>query len=372
MTLPTSKFGPVLLDPDRLAELSHKHVSFDEPHEATRRIPSSTALDGEYQDYKRKDAHKMALAYMGTNATKSKQRLEARPWKYDQKRVGLAPFGRSEGIYNATKNPYLKAAPVNEYRDSAANLEGGVLSTKQGQIFKAKRLQGLVQELNVRDSTTESLAQTVPTNSRLSDVTYSPPQSFIDVENAVNDVLGSISTNSYNSSVVDNANKLYRILQSSGSSLESADLVRLLRIVQETMRSVVAIMGARPRPPGGPPDAEVAFVNGERFLNADNVMLILTRIYQLLKGLISVSERSPKERKLALPTIIAASQRANKSPEGTRAEKEAFWRDIMARVGAGKPEGEESEEEDVEGGACACEEMPKPTKPRKRASKKKV
>jgi hypothetical protein len=26
----------------------------------------------------------------------------------------------------------------------------------------------------------------------------------------------------------------------------------------------------------------------------------------------------------------------------------------------------------VEGGACACEETPKPTKPRKRASKKKV
>ena len=331
MTLPTSKLRQTFEDPDRLAEKPHRQVSFgDEYKSGINRLVDDNGIAGDYHKAKREDANRLALGIMATNKAKAHS-SRARPWKYDQKRVGLAPFGRSDGIYNATKNPFISSAV------------GGVLNTREGMEFKSKKLQARVMELNARDAVISSMGESIPTNSKLSDVVATPSPVVVEIEGLLNDFTLIVSTNNYVQTSTEATNRLYRSLTANGVNLDTELIVKMIRIIDDQIRQILATMSLAPA------DSARGGLSVERFRTAENVLIITIRIRKFLKGLAGVADRSQKEKKLALPSIISKSQEIQTPVDVRRRSRVTFYQDLVKGMGKGS----ESESDE---GECSCEE----------------
>lgn len=319
MTLPSSKMKRVVFsDPDELSLLPHKHATLQQASSyGGDVIAPDTGLQGQYHNAKRDDANRLAVAIMATNKSKAESRRKEF-WHYDQKRVGLAPFGRSEGIYNATKNVWLDA-PKNEYED----IYGGVLSTRDGQTFKAKKLAQRVVNLNAREAVSAPLGATVPTNSKVTDVVYTPPKALMDVQSALNELEGNITANVYTPNVLDNANKFYRLLQVNGPALDKDVLMINYRANDELLKKIFGAFKVAE-------DSTATKLGTDRFRVAENTLIVLLSVRKLIEGLIVASELSPKERKMSMPSIVSASQELGKDVPVGRVAKVNYWRDVLA------------------------------------------
>ena len=320
MTLPSSKMKRVTFeDPDVIAQRSHRNATLAQtPLHGAAVIAPDRGLQGQYHNAKRDDANRLAAAIMATNKSKAIS-ARSRPWNYDQKRVGLAPFGRSEGIYNATNNIWLNA-PKNEYED----IYGGVLSTKAGQTFKAKKLAQRVVNLNAREAVAGPVSSTVPTNSKVSDVLYTPSKALVDVQSVLNELQGNITSNVYSAGVLESANRYYRVLQTNGPVLEEDVLMTNFRAVDEMLKKVFNIMELLEK------NSVEGGLSTDRFRVAENVLIILLSVRGLLEGLVSVSDRPPKERKMSMGAIVAKSQQLGKDVPSGRVAKVNYWRDVLS------------------------------------------
>jgi hypothetical protein len=360
--LPTSKFRRVLHDPDRLAELPHRQVYFADPYDPVSRTPADTQLDGKYHEAKRGASNRMVLAYMETNQTKNETRRE-RPWKYDQKRVGLTVFGRSEGIYNATNNPFVSNSVKNDYVDSA--IVGGVLETPEGQVFRSKKLQQRVVNLNTRDAVAQPLSETIPTNSKLSDVTVTPSNAIMALEEAINNYYTLVATSNYNAEAVSVTNNLYNTLQKYGFDYTRRELMDALNVIESSLANIFNVMNL---PSAGPTGLSI-----DRFRIAETVLIISLRIRVLTKSLITTSDLNKKERKLALSEQVKNSRNVNVAETALgRADKVQFYDDVLNEIvrGGVAPDCSESEDEDVYGGGN--EELPEVEVKKKSPTKSKV
>ena len=299
MTLPSSKMKRVTFeDPDVIAQRPHRNATLAQtPLHGAAVMAPDRGIQGQYHNAKRDDANRLAAAIMATNKSKAQSSRE-RPWHYDQKRVGLAPFGRSEGIYNATNNIWLNA-PKNEYED----IYGGVLSTSAGQTFKAKKLAQRVVNLNARENVTASVGATVPTNSKLSDVTYSPPPSLVSLETALNDLQTSLVSGSLTENIVSQAIRFYGSLINAGPKLELAPLNTIRQALEGLLQRLGYVMNLDPM------NSSKGGLSAERFRVAQNMLLHVLRARDVVIGLIKTVDFSEKERRLAMGSILSSAKK---------------------------------------------------------------
>jgi len=126
--------------------------------------------------------------------------------------------------------------------------------------------------------------------------------------------------------------------------LDSTTLVRVMRVVADHIQQVIATMKlAATSPSGG--------LSAERFRVAENTLITLFKSYKLIALLITVSELSPKERRLALPGLIRKSTGWSESvttapSQAVREKKVEFYDEVLAGMGAPESDSDEDSEEE--------------------------
>ena len=176
--------------------------------------------------------------------------------------------------------------------------------------------------------------------------TESIPPKFpvvVEIEGLLNDFTLIVSTNNYVQTSTEATNRLYRSLTANGVNLDTELIVKMIRIIDDQIRQILATMSLAPA------DSARGGLSVERFRTAENVLIITIRIRKFLKGLAGVADRSQKEKKLALPSIISKSQEIQTPVDVRRRSRVTFYQDLVKGMGKGS----ESESDE---GECSCEE----------------